>query len=166
MLTNCYWFVQSCGVLYCPTFQGLSFGWEIWNRGSVNPIIYIILETQMVHQINFDLLYLAVKLEVMFSTNKALGKEKETCFTFGNQNLSSMWRHMHWQQIRPPGGATWIGCKLGPYWLHHLVLSWYLHQLESHHWYQSSLKSSVIDIRIPDPWIEPHVYLGPIKNSE
>ena len=61
-------------------------------------------------------------------------------------NLATRWRHLHWLQIWPPDGATCISSKVGHqvvslalphclgrlYWHYQLVLSWYLHQPESH----------------------------------
>ena len=65
------------------------------------------------------------------------------------QNLTTRWCHQNWFQIWPTGGAICISSKfdhqmasleslalphcLGlPYWHHQLILSWYLHQPESH----------------------------------
>ena len=80
-------------------------------------------------------------------------------------------------QICPPGGATCISCKLGhqvaqhelirnvvirwrhlfelPYWHYQLVLSWYLHQPESH---QISLKKMLY-------WLTHSVTSGPIDRT-
>jgi len=87
-------------------------------------------------------------------------------------NLATRWRHLHYFQIWPPHGATYISCKfshqmaplalvanLATRWRHmHItslalphcfaflswhyqpVLSWYLHQPESH---QLSLQQGV-----------------------
>ena len=64
-------------------------------------------------------------------------------------NLATRWLHLHLFQIWSPDGATYICSKFGhqmapleslalphclglPYWHYQLVLSWYLHQPESH----------------------------------
>ena len=65
-------------------------------------------------------------------------------------------------QIWPPEGATCISCKSGHHnlhWHYQMVLSWYLHQPESH---QLSL-NKVLDSRT-DGWTSgPQINLGPIK---
>ena len=61
-------------------------------------------------------------------------------------NLATRWRYLHWLRIWPPDGTTGIDSKVGhqvtshalphclglPFWHYQLVLSLYLHQLESH----------------------------------
>ena len=66
-------------------------------------------------------------------------------------NLVTRWCHLNWFQIWSPDGITCISSKFGhqmaplalvtialphclglSYWLYQLVLSWYLHQSESH----------------------------------
>ena len=60
--------------------------------------------------------------------------------------LATRWRHLLELKNWPPDGATCISCKFShqleslglphcvgmPYWHYQLVLSWYLHQPESH----------------------------------
>ena len=49
-----------------------------------------------------------------------------------------------------------------PYWHYQLVLSWYLHQPESHKLSLNKVSQSVSYCH-PDPKIGPQVYMGPIK---
>merc|ERR1711894_543884 len=70
-------------------------------------------------------------------------------------NLATRWCHLHCLQIWPPDGTTCIDSKVGhqvtshtlphchglPYWHYQLVLSLYLHQLESH---QLSLHKGIV----------------------
>ena len=94
-------------------------------------------------------------------------------------NLVTRWRHLHKLQIWPPDGATFISCKFGhqmaplhkstslalphclelPPWHYQQVLSWYLHQPESHQLSQQKW----LTYGQPDPTIGPQVDLGPIK---
>ena len=49
------------------------------------------------------------------------------------QNLVIRWHHLHCLQSWPPGCITALpDCLELPYWHYQLVLSWYLHQPESH----------------------------------
>ena len=49
------------------------------------------------------------------------------------QNLVIRWHHLHCLQSWPPGCITALPhCLELPYWHYQLVLSWYLHQPESH----------------------------------
>ena len=83
------------------------------------------------------------------------------------QNLVIRWRHLHWFQSWPSGGATCRSYKFGhqvaslalphclglPYWHYQLVLSWYLHQPESHQFHKHH---SLTDGH-PDPKIGPQI---------
>ena len=67
-------------------------------------------------------------------------------------NLATRWHHLHWFQSWPPGNVTCIATlPWKPYWNYQLVLSLYLHQLESH---QLSLHKW-LSYRQPDPKIGP-----------
>ena len=48
-------------------------------------------------------------------------------------NFATRWRHSHWFRCWPPGWVTCIATlPWAPFWHYQLVLSWYLHQPESH----------------------------------
>ena len=109
-----------------------------------------------------------------------------TCITckYGQQmapftlvaNLASRWRHLHKLQIWPPDGTTCIDSKVGhqvmshalphclglPYWHYQLVLSLYLHQLESHQLSFKKVCELVRDNRIHR---SDQGHLGPIKSE-
>ena len=105
--------------------------------------------------------------------------------------ISCKFGHLHWRRIWSlvanlatkfkiwsSGGATCIGsnvvhrhqvgshalphCLELPYWHYQLVLSWYLHQQESHQLSLNKVSQWRTDGH-PDPKIGPQVYLGPIK---
>ena len=55
-----------------------------------------------------------------------------------------------------------LHCLELPYWHYQLLLSWYLHQPESHQLSFNKVSDGVTDGH-PDPKIGPQGYLGPIK---
>ena len=86
-------------------------------------------------------------------------------------NLATRWRHLHELKNWPQDGATCISCKFShqleslalphcvgmPYWHYQLVLSLYLHQLESHqlslHKWLSELETTRPIDRTRDTWV-------------
>ena len=76
------------------------------------------------------------------------------------QNLAARWRHLHQQEICPPGDAICISKKFGHqvaphaqsyclgflYWHHQLVLVLYLHQSDSHQQWGSSTRVSLASL--------------------
>ena len=68
-------------------------------------------------------------------------------------NLTTRWRHLHKLQIWPPDdhqveSLALLHCLGLPFWHYQIVLSWYLHQPESHHQLSfKKLSQSVTDIR-------------------
>ena len=70
----------------------------------------------------------------------------EFVFILATEITQVSWHHLHYLRICPLRGATCISCKFGhqgaplalphclrlPFWLHQLVLGWYLHQPGSH----------------------------------
>ena len=81
-------------------------------------------------------------------------------------NLVTRWHHLHWFQSWPPGNVTCTlpHCLGLPYWHYQLVLSLYLHQLESHQLILHKwLSLSVRDNRIHR---SDQGHLGPIKIQE
>ena len=64
------------------------------------------------------------------------------------QHLVIMWRHLHCFQSWTPGRVTCIATLAWiAYWHYQLVLSWYLHQPESHQLSLQNLLYSLTDIR-------------------
>ena len=91
-------------------------------------------------------------------------------------NLATRWHHLHELKNWPQDGATCISCKFShqleslalphcvgmPYWHYHLVLSWYLHQPESHQLSRQKICLFVIETRIHR---SDQGHLGPIKTG-
>ena len=92
-------------------------------------------------------------------------------------NLATRWGHLHWLRIWPPDGTTCIDSKVGhqvtshalphclglPYWHYQLVLSLYLHQLESHqlslhNWLSEFQRTRPIDRTRDTCLLLPHGY--------
>ena len=114
----------------------------------------------------------------------ALVENLATCidYKFGHQvaqlglvqNLVLMWRHLDCLQSWPPVCITAVPhCLELPYWHYQLVLSWYLHQPESHQlsvkkWRTDGLTSDDLDPKIGPqghdqlvivPWRDPFIRL-------